>query len=208
MTTQSKALIPAATIQKIDQYWRAGLKTQTDQSVQDPTAFRLSIARQRYKEGFTTPEQFIAELRSLQCPEDQIPLEVIAGNFQAAYDYAMDLIATYRDAYRQGNIDIATFAEQIAKIVVVRARAETYIARELARQKPSETLSLAPVAKAYYLTDAGKIEIDTIRRLRRKDQLDRPTEIRELQSIGMPEALATAYADNDSARLGESGAAV
>lgn len=205
MTTEDTptTLVPAATGAKIDQFFKAGLQRRQAQEVQDPQAFRLGIARRRYREGFTDRESFIDELRALQGPADQIDLEVIAGDLEASYDYTMDLIAVWRDAFRKGHISIATFAERIASVVVVPERSQTYVARELAKLKPEEAPTLAPVPKAYYETDAGRIEVDTIRRLRRKDILDRPTEIRELRDLGMPEDQATAIAENDDARLRE-----
>jgi len=205
MVSQNQAAVPPEIGRKIDEHFRRGLQITTAQKVQDPQAFRLGIARRRYREGFTDQVSFIFELQALQVPEDQIGLEIIAGDLEAAYDYSMDLIATWRDAFRKGHIDIATFTELIGSIVVDPRRVSTYAARELARLKPDQIPSLAPVPKAYYETDAGKIEVDTIRRLRRKGQLTRAQEITELIILGMPKDLATSMVDNDTARLAEKG---
>lgn len=198
-------LVPTGTRQKIERYFAAGLVKQQAEDAQDPQAFRLSIARRRYREGFTTRESFIAELKALQAPPDQEELEIIAGDLEAAYDYAMDLIAVYREAFRKGNIGIATFAELIAAVVVVPERAETYVARELARLKPEEAPSLGPVVKQYYETDAGKVDVDTIRRQRRKQLIDHNTEVVQLVNLGMSGDQAEAIALNDDVRLAEKG---
>ena len=197
--------IPSSLVSKIDRFFREGLQRSRAKEVQDPQAFRLGIARRRYREGFTDTAGFIEELQALQVPEDQVDLELIAGDLEAAYDYSMDLIAVWRDAFRKGHIDIATFTEQLSRIVLVPERVQTYVARELARLKPEEVPSLAPVPKAYYETDAGKLAVDTIRRQRRKKLLTREREISILQEYGMPLELATATADNDDARLADKG---
>jgi len=205
MVTENHVSIPPEVGRKIDDYFNRGLERARAKEVQDPQAFRLGVARRRYREGFTDRDIFISELHLLEVPEDQIELEVIAGDLEAAYDYTRDLIATWRDAFRKGNIDIATYSELISAVVVVPERARTYVARELARLKPEVGPTLEPTPKAYYETDAGKIEVDTIRRLRRKNQLTRAQEITELMELGMPEEMAVALADNDSARLAEKG---
>jgi len=205
MTTNNGALISAETLAKIDQYFRAGLQTEQDQAVQDPGAFRLSIARRRYREGFTSRDQFISELGILHAPEDQLNLEIIAGDLEAAYDYTMDLIATWRDAFRKGNIDIATFAELISLVVVDPARAATYVARELAKLKPASGPTLEPTPQANFETDTGKVQVDTIRRLRRKNLISPEGELQELMELGMPADLAGVMVENDTARLSAKG---
>jgi hypothetical protein len=201
MADKNPALIPSATLAKIDRHFRAGLVKKRAEDVQDPQAFRLSIARRRYREGFTDLEGFTAELKALEAPADQIPLEIIAGDLEAGYDYAMDLINVYRDAFRAGNIDIPTYAERIRSVVIRRDRAETYVARELARIRPDKEPTLEPAPQATYETDAGKVEVDTIRRRRRKKIITREDELVKLQALGMPLDLAMSYADNDDARL-------
>lgn len=207
MTTNDKPkdLVPETTREKIDQHFKAGLQTRESKELQDTQGFRLSIARRRYKEGFTNRAGFRAELQALRAPANEIPLEIVAADLEYSYDYTMDLITTWRTAFRSGHIDVPTFAELLRSVVVVRERAETLIARELARLKPEEGPTLAPVPKAYYETDAGKVDVDTIRRYRRKLLISRDQEIVALQEIGVPLELATAWATNDDARLAEKG---
>jgi hypothetical protein len=203
LTTEktTKALIPRGTGQKIDQYFKAGLQRTKAQEVQDPQAFRLSIARRRYREGFTDQSGFIAELEALHVPEDQKVLEIIAGDLEAGYDYTMDLLNTWRTAFRSGQIDVARFAELVSQVVVVPERAQTYVARELARFKPEDLPSLAPVPQAYYETDAGKVAVDTVRRQRRKRVISQADELTALRELGVPEELAKSYVANDDIRL-------
>jgi hypothetical protein len=59
--------------------------------------------------------------------------------------------------------------------------------------------------KPFYETDAGKIQVDTLRRERRKDIISRDEEIAGLMELEMTELYATAIADNDDARLAEKG---
>ena len=58
---------------------------------------------------------------------------------------------------------------------------------------------------AIYETDAGKIEVDTIRRERRKLLITRAREVERLSALEMPDWLAEAIADNDDVRLAEKG---
>jgi hypothetical protein len=52
-----------------------------------------------------------------------------------------------------------------------------------------------------YETDAGKVEIDTIRRERRKGLVTREQEVESLVKLEMPDWFAEALADNDDVRL-------
>lgn len=206
MVEETREILPTETITAIDTYFKRALARRYAAEVQDPTGFRLSIARRRFKEGMTTEEQFIDELRALRVPEDQLPLEVIAGRLEYSYDYTMDLIAARRDAVRKGNIGLEFYLDSLLELGIVPERAVGYVIRERARQKPEEDITAVAPAKPYYETDAGKIQLDTIRRRRRTRKISRDQEIAELQMIGMSPELATSYADNDDERLRKEGA--
>ena len=57
--------------------------------------------------------------------------------------------------------------------------------------------------KALYETDHGKIQVDTIRRERRKELITREQEVAAFEDLEMPAEYAAAIADNDDARLAE-----
>jgi len=57
-----------------------------------------------------------------------------------------------------------------------------------------------------YETEAGKVEVDTIRRLRRGGQSTPDEELAALRSLDMPAALAQAIVDNDTLRVKKSAA--
>ena len=80
-----------------------------------------------------------------------------------------------------------------------------YAIRERARLKPEEPLTPVAPPKPYYETDAGRTEVDTIRRRRRKLIINRDQEIAGLLEIGMPVDQAEAIAYNDDVRLAEKG---
>lgn len=68
--------------------------------------------------------------------------------------------------------------------------------------KLTEKIPIVPVPPIpFYETDTGKIRRDTIRWQRRKLLIDRNSEVTQLRGIGMPEAMATAYADEDDALI-------
>jgi hypothetical protein len=59
---------------------------------------------------------------------------------------------------------------------------------------------------APYETEAGKVQVDTIRRLRRQGQTSADEELTALSSIQMPAGLAQAIVDNDALRIKASAA--
>ncbi len=63
----------------------------------------------------------------------------------------------------------------------------------------------APVAA--YETEAGKVEVDTIRRIRRSGQSTPDEELAALKALDMPAALAQAIVDNDTLRVKKSATA-
>ncbi|MBA7570531.1 hypothetical protein ES708_12283 [subsurface metagenome] len=132
-------------------------------------------------------------------------LELAAGRLDYATDYLRDLIAAYRDAVRKGNLSIDGYRNRLIELGVVPERAVGYMVREIARLKPEEVAGVIAPPTPYYETDAGKIEVDTIRRHRRKLLISRDEEITAFLDIGMPVDQATALADNDDVRLAEKG---
>ena len=61
--------------------------------------------------------------------------------------------------------------------------------------------AVAPVVLKAYETEAGKVEVDTIRRATRARQMSATDEQAALVALAMPADLATAIVDNDSLRL-------
>ena len=202
---KEKALIPVGVINKIDVYWRAGLQRRAAEETEELRGMFGGVAMSRYREGLTDELGFADELRLLGYPETDIPRYQAAGRLAYALDYWRDLLAAWRDAVRKGNMSIEVYAGKLAETGLVPERVAGYVLREIARLKPEEALKVTVIPKAYYETDEGRVDIDTIRRLRRKLRITRDQEIGYLRELGMPVALATSYADNDDARLAEKG---
>lgn len=205
MPKKEVTLIPAATISKIDAYWRAGLQRQVAEETEELRGMFGSAAMARYREGLTDEASFAEELRLLNYPDRDIPRYLAGGRLAYALDYWRDLKAAWVDAVRKGNMSIEAYAGKLAETGLVPERVAGYVLREIARLKPEEALKYAPVPKAYYETDEGKIDVDTIRRLRRKLKITREQEIVYLQELGMPLDMAKSVANNDDARLAEKG---
>ncbi|MBA7686615.1 hypothetical protein ES703_95065 [subsurface metagenome] len=165
-----------------------------------------SVPRTRYREGFTTSEQFIEELRLLRYTEAEISVYLAAGDLEYATDYTRDLIGAYRDAVRKGHITMDQYRILLVKLGLVPERAEGYVMRERARLKPEEPLTAITPPKPYYETDAGRIQVDTIRRLRRKLLITRDQEKAGLLELGIPVNEAEAAVANDDVRLAEKAA--
>lgn len=178
-------------------------KKMVDENVQGSMS---GAAVKRFKEGLTTEEQFSGELMMLGYSEEQIPKYMAAARMDYAYDYTMDLISAFRDAVRKGNISIDDYRSSLLNLGIVPERVEGYVLRERARLKPKEPLTpIAPRVPSYE-TDAGKVIVDTTRRLRRKLLMSRDEELASLIELGMEPAYATAIANNDDVRLAEKGA--
>jgi hypothetical protein len=161
------------------------------------------IPVKRFKEGLTSESQFQSELTILGYTDQQFPQYLAAARMEYAYDYITDLIAAYRDAVRKGNISIDQYRESLLGLGIVGEKVEAYVLRERARLKPAEKLTPISPVKATYETDAGKVQVDTLRRQRRKGTIARDQEIAGLQQLGMPVDYARAVADNDDIRLAE-----
>jgi hypothetical protein len=160
-------------------------------------------ALKRFKEGMTTESQFRDELMLLGYTDQQYPQYLAAAKMDYAYDYITDLISAYRDAVRKGNISLEEYRQALLGLGIVPEKVEAYVLRERARQKPTEKLTPISPVKPTYETDMGKVQVDTLRRQRRKMAITRDQEISNLQTLGMPVDYARALADNDDIRLAE-----
>ena len=205
MVKKGKELVPVGTRDKIDRYFALGLARLGSAAVSEVRSGRIGVARTRFREGFTTEDQFTQELKMLRVSDEELELELAAARLDYATDYLRDLIAAYRDAVRKGNLGIEGYRDQLTRLGLVPERVAGYMLREIARLKPEELPTVIAPPKPYYETDAGKIVVDTIRRRRRKLLITRDQEIAALLETGMPIAQATATANNDDVRLAEKG---
>lgn len=163
-------------------------------------AISLGLAVTRYKEGMTDDDQFSSELVMLGCPAADLERTRAAARLDYSYDYTKDLITAYQLAVRNKQISLEMFRDNLLGLGLVPQRVEGYVLQERARLKPSDKLTPLSPALAFYETDQGKVRVDTIRRLRRKDQLTRDQELADLVDTGMTPDYAADIADNDDAR--------
>jgi len=205
MVKKDLELVPQTTRTAISTYFARGLAIISADKVESVRSGRIGVARTRFKEGFTTEEQFIEELKLLRVSEEELELELASARLDYATDYTRDLIAAYRDAVRKGHITINQYKERLLELGVVKERVAGYMLREVARLKPEELATVIAPPKPYYETDAGKVVVDSIRRRRRKLLITRDQEIADLLETGMPIDQATALANNDDVRLAEKG---
>jgi len=203
MVKKGTELVPASISIKIDKYFALGLARLGSAAVSEVRSGRIGVARTRFREGFTTEDQFTQELKMLRVSDEELDLELAAARLDYATDYIRDLIAAYRDAVRKGNLSIEGYRDRLIELGLVPERVAGYMLREVARLKPEELPTVIAPPKPYFETDAGKILVDTIRRRRRKRLITRDQEIADLLGTGMPIDQATAIADNDDIRLAE-----
>ncbi len=168
--------------------------------------YSVAGATGRFKAGWTNEDQFTTELQLLRVNTDMIPVYLAMTKLDFATGYLNDIETAYVNAVRSGQIGIDDYRLALLNLGMVPQRVEAKVFIEQARIKPSGSLSPVASAKAYYLTAAGAIVLDTTRRQRRKAVITREQELAAFSDIGMPVDLAAAYADNDDVRLKESAA--
>ncbi|MBA7711498.1 hypothetical protein ES703_120464 [subsurface metagenome] len=206
MAKKGTELIPTNIKTKIDTYFAQGLQRLRADKTEELRGMFGSVARARFKEGLTTEDQYASELRILNYPEEDIPRYLAGGRLEYALDLFRDLLGAWRDAVRKGNIGIDVYGQRLSELGLVPERVATYMLREVARLKPGETPGVIAPPKPFFETDAGKLEVDTVRRARRKLLISRDREIAALLELGMPVYQAEAAADNDDIRLAEKAA--
>lgn len=160
----------------------------------------------RYKEGFTTEGQFEEELRMLRYSEEEIPVFLAAAEMAYATDYLTDLKTAFTTAVTKGQISLDDYRSSLLQLGIRPERVNAFVIRVRATLKPKEKLTLLPPPEAVYETESGKMQVDTIRRLRRKSIINRDQEIADLLGLGMDVGMATATANNDNVRMAEKAA--
>jgi hypothetical protein len=120
---------------------------------------------------------------------------------KAASDPTLTLQEETIRARRKKNL--ITRAEEIGALVAIGQ--EISFATAIA---DNDDVALTPAgattvkaAELKYQTDAGKVEVDSARRLRRQNQISELDEFNELVSLEMPKDLAQAIVDNDTLRI-------
>jgi len=169
-------------------------------------AVMVASATGRFKKGITDEAGLTAELKILNVGDSVIPLYVAGAKLDYATDYINDLSTAFQDAVRSGQIGLDDYRQALLNLGLLPERVEGRVLIEKLRIKPKAAPTPVSTPTPAYLTDQGKITVDTIRRQRRKKQLTRDQEIVRLLSLGMDNDYAAAIADNDDARLGESAA--
>lgn len=161
------------------------------------------VAMTRFKEGYTTESQFTSELRLLRYTDEEIPIYLAASQLSYATDYLSDMKVAYTDAVRKGLISLDEYRQDLLGLGIVPERVESFVLRQRTYLKPKEKPTPVSPPTPYYETEGGKVEVDTLRRQRRKNIIIRDEEIAGLLELGMEVDYATAIAHNDDVRLAE-----
>ncbi len=164
-------------------------------------AIMVSSATGRYKKGYTTADELTAELRLLNVGDQLIPSYLAGARLDAATAYLDDLIDAYTYAVRAGNMGLEDYRDALLKLGIIPDRVAAYVLRERARIKPKEPLTQIGTPEKIYLTDSGKLQLETIRIRRTKNTITRAQELNELLALGIDTAYASAIADNDDVHL-------
>lgn len=157
----------------------------------------------RFKEGYSTEDQFIAEMELLGYSPQQADKYLTAARLDYATDYLTDMKTAYTDAAKKGHISLDEYRDALLDLGIVPDRVESFVLRTRIYLRPKEKPTVVSPPTPAYETDQGKIEVDTLRRQRRKNIITRDEELAGLLTLGMENAYAVAIADNDDVRLAE-----
>jgi hypothetical protein len=157
----------------------------------------------RYKEGLTSDNELEEELRLLRYSEEEIPVFVSAAKLAYATDYVIDLKAAYTAAANKGQISLDEYRSALRGLGISGDRVAAFSMRVKATLNPKGRVTTVTALTPVYETDAGKLQVDTLRRLRRKGLISRDQEMAGLLELGMEVSLANSTAANDDVRLAE-----
>ncbi len=163
----------------------------------------VASATGRFKAGITTEEQLTAELKILNVGDNLIPLYLQGARLDYATAYINDLISANDAAVLSGQIDLNQYRDNLLGFGLVpeRVMARVLVNNVKLRAKYKPGIIAAP--KPTYQTEAGRIEVDTIRKERLLGILDRASEQAQLVALGMDSELAGTIARNDDTAIAE-----
>ena len=166
----------------------------------DFAADLLSAYRTQYNKGMVDESAFRDNLSAIGIVPDRIEGIVLLENaklFKAPKtikapvpipDYLTDTgqlkVTTTRDAFRKDLISAAELESQLVNLQMPPDLAEAFVQAEIIRK--------TPVATPYYLTDEGKVQVDTAREAFRKGVISDADLRNELTRLEVPPDLAEA----------------
>ncbi len=163
--------------------------------------YSVSGATGRFKTGWTNEDQFTSELQILRVNPDMIPVYLAMTKLDFATGYLNDMATAYVNAVRSGQIGIDDYRQALLNLGMVPQRVEAKVFIEQARIKPSGALSPVALPKPLYLTEYGKLVMDTIRLQRKMGVRTSQEEQAGLIALGMEQDLAMAYSAYDDAQV-------
>jgi len=108
------------------------------QAMGEVRALYATKALTLYKEGLIDDELLKQHLRALGVPEGRLEQFCYAAHLDYQYDYAADLINSYREAYRKGLIDESEYLSRLQQVGLRPERAQGLLARDRLRRKIEE----------------------------------------------------------------------
>lgn len=133
------------------------------------------------------------KIKRLAAPKAAVPPE-LAIELSTIRDRRAKNLITRNEEVQQ----LVTIGEEMPYALAIAANDDVKLA------KPNVPVVVVQVPE--YETEAGKVQVDTIRRLRRQGQSSADEELTALSSLQMPAGLAQAIVDNDALRIKASAA--
>ena len=156
-----------------------------------------------YKKHILTYDETVEQLTGLGYDEAEAAYKIAIDTTVTPAEAAPDLAVRVDTIRRQRRQRILTRTEEISQLLTLNIDpdvADAYADNDDLRLV-KVSAAKAPEVIPEYQTDAGKVNVETVRLSRRQRQISRLEEITALLDLDMSQELAVAYADNDDLRL-------
>lgn len=164
-------------------------------SVGDTTTMLKNESRYDYLDGFIDIDTYGADLSALGEPANVVEANEAAAEARRNRTMAKAKIQYMLTAISKQRLTLAEFQTELQNMAIDPPMIDLYL------QQAALKVKADAVVYAYYQTDAGKTELDTIRRRRVRGDIDATTELNLLVGLELSQGLAKAYVDNDTSRI-------
>ena len=181
---------------------------QLRRKLQDPTEEEREVraagrgtAVARFREGWTAPEQFAAEMLSLGYTNAEVDRYQVQADLQFDFDWKADVLRLLGDQLVRGQIDAQDYLQQLASMGMDDGRARTHLARLQVSMRPRLRIEepVQPIER--FRTPAGRQELQLAIGEFRSQILDRAELTKRLAALEMPDDLVEATVDLEIFRL-------
>ncbi len=164
-------------------------------------------AVRRFREGYITEAELLAELQALGYPPSRAERYRVQAQIDYDTDLLADMIAAHRTAFQKELITLQQLADELAGLGLRDERIAAILAIESARiaRRPPAPKPAKVIPK--YETPAGRTRVQTLRMLFAEELIGKEELLAELQALEMPADYAAAIAEQEAVELAKAKAA-